>query len=306
MSLYLHSNRPIRPVPSHLGYPDAVQGWLYDARIAKERMRRVHGKTKSQRWVMQTFKYEYIANVTASASNSVEPFVLLDTDVLLFCNVSELRRRFHALGTPLVVSGEGSWWPHADRSGWNPWQEQNNRNAGQRFRGYPNSGVLLATRAGVALLHHIHKAMARFPCCPVHLGANATGNDLAQFMAGANRSSSCLVEDQLCLQAALRMLKLGIDYTVDANSSLVLNLGDVNLRQEVRRHDDGTFEYLPTGTRPCILHFNGYSKGGHHKPTGNGPGMRELVPTASRCAWMPQASVNVSAQAAENCASAAG
>ena len=118
---------------------------------------------------------------------------------------------------------------------------------------------------------------------------------LSDFLAQANASASCLVEDQHCLQAALRSLRLGVDYKIDTTASLALNLGGLtHYERTLPRAPDGRHAFAPTNTTPCVLHFNGYSKGGQLDKSKGAPSMRRFVKEqVSLRAWVPSQSVEL-------------
>ena len=51
-----------------------------------------------------------------------------------------------------------------------------------------------------------------------------------------------------------------MEYALDVNATLFLNMFDVLVDKDITQLEDGRFMYLPTGTTPCVLHFNGKSK----------------------------------------------
>ena len=57
-----------------------------------------------------------------------------------------------------------------------------------------------------------------------------------------------------------------VEYALDVNATLFLNMFDVLVDKDITQLEDGRFMYLPTGTTPCVLHFNGKSKGLLLKP----------------------------------------
>ena len=202
----------------------------------------------------QAFKYQWLAGLTGLAAESAsasagtgafaEPWLLLDTDVIIQCSAAELRERFAKLGSPLVIGGEFQWWPKRDKAH-DPWRPQ--PPPGIR---YPNSGMVAGTRAGFASLERAFKAMPRYPCC-------------AKFSKG-KPTGACHIDDQHCLQAALLErgdvdVVGGVDsslaWTLDANASLFLNMLGVADADLVQR--DGRCFYAPTGTFPCVMHSNG-------------------------------------------------
>ena len=133
---------------------------------------------------------------------------------------------------------------------------------------YPNSGLLIGTARGYAQLQPAYAAMPQFPCCPA--------------VYNGSHSSWCLVEDQHCLQGALQDTK--VDYALDVNATLFLNMFDVAVDKDIAQLEDGRFMYVPTGTVPCVLHFNGKSKDFLLKP---------LSMRAAPSAWVVQASLKL-------------
>ena len=77
-----------------------------------------------------------------------------------------------------------------------------------------------------------------------------------------------------------------MEYALDVNATLFLNMFDVLVDKDITQLEDGRFMYLPTGTTPCVLHFNGKSKDLLLKP---------LSMRAAPSAWVTQASVKLNA-----------
>ena len=100
-SVYFHTNRPVRTAPDHLGFAKVTTGWDYDPARAAQDMRRVRGKTRSTRWLMQTYKYAWLLNASShgrpGSSSLSEPLVLIDTDTVVQCSARELAERFLSL-----------------------------------------------------------------------------------------------------------------------------------------------------------------------------------------------------------------
>jgi len=318
--VFFHTNRPVRDAPPDLGFSaHATTGWAYDAQSARRDMARVRGKTRSVRWLMQTYKYAWLLNASSSVESAAEELlVLIDTDTVVQCGARELASRFAAFGTPLVVGGEPSWWPQPDYRGFDPWAAQRLSRHAAHAR-YPNSGAIFGTPAGFRRIVDIFRRWPRYPCCPKNLPAETlaagaaegrprgTAGDgrgapqpsasrLSDFLAQANASASCLVEDQHCLQAALRSLRLGVDYQIDTKASLALNLGGLtHYERTLPRAPDGRHTFAPTNTTPCVLHFNGYSKGGQLDQSKGAPSMRDFIKLqVSLRAWVPSQSVELS------------
>jgi len=70
----------------------------------------------------------------------------------LHVSASQVRRRFEALGAPLVVGAEKKWWPRRDYAR-NPYPPTH---SGLR---YPNSGLLIGTAKGFEQLQPAYAAM---------------------------------------------------------------------------------------------------------------------------------------------------
>ena len=55
-----------------------------------------------------------------------------------------------------------------------------------------------------------------------------------------------------------------------------------------RARDGWRLSYAPTNTTPCVLHFNGFSKGGQNGQ----PPMKQFIPqSVSSRAWVPSQNV---------------
>ena len=187
----------------------------------------------------QAFKYQWLASLAhgfAGPPPFVEPWLLMDTDTIVQCSATELRERFAALSSPLVIGGEFQWWPKRDRQH-DPWKPQ--PPPGIR---YPNSGMVMGTQQGFAALERAFQAMPRYPCCAKFAKGKPTGQ--------------CHIDDQHCLQSALMLNdERALPWTLDTNASLFLNLLGINDNDLERR--DGRCFYKPTGRAPCVLHSNG-------------------------------------------------
>lgn len=218
---------------------------------------------------LQGWKYQWLASETASAAHA-EPWLLLDTDVVVQCSGAEIRERFDRFGVPLVVGAEFNWWPKRDKlalaRGADPWPPQ----PPPHLR-YPNSGLLAGTRAGYAQLEAAFKASSpRYPCCPK--------------MHNGSASAKCHIDDQHCLQTALLLSGALVRYALDSRASLFLNLNGVAPTQLVKGAD-GRCVYAPTGTTPCVFHSNGKAA----KPL-----MRHVFACKRADAWVVPAGGNVS------------
>jgi len=240
---FLHTNRHVRLAsdvhgPSR-GY-EVHTGWWADSHDMKpyeKGSRRslfkreefpFHARFASH----QAFKYQWLAHISQSMAWA-EPWLLMDTDAVVQCSAVEIKERFLELGSPLVVGGEFQWWPKRDRRN-DPWASTA---SGIR---YPNSGMLLGTRSGFAVLERAFQGMPRYPCC-------------AKFINGNLSANRCHIDDQHCLQTAL--LQGAVPWLLDTNASLFLNLLGVDDSDLVQ--SDGRCVYRPTGRAPCVLHSNG-------------------------------------------------
>lgn len=236
--VFLHTNRPIRTPPNDIHVSTGWWAQTHDMRPFEKGTRNskfsrdefpYHSKFASH----QAFKYQWLSKLSSGATLR-EPWLLMDTDTVVQCSAVELRARFAALRSPLVVGGEFQWWPKRDRQH-DPWKVQ----APPGIR-YPNSGMLMGTRQGFANLEATFLSMPRYPCCAKFAGGRPTGH--------------CHIDDQHCLQAAL-LLNYSLPWVIDSSASLFLNLLGVS-KDEIESRD-GRCYYKPTGRAPCVLHSNG-------------------------------------------------
>ena len=194
LSLFMHTNRAVRPGAKRLGFELRTGWWAETHDVAKLR-RTLPKRNFPYHWQVtlhQSFKVSWLLGV---AKGAPEPWVLADTDtVFQQCDAAEVRRRFERLGAPLVVGAEKKWWPRRDYAR-NPYPPTW---SGLR---YPNSGLLIGTAKGYEQLQPAYAAMPRFPCCPA--------------VFNGSHSSWCLVEDQHCMQGALQDAK--VDYALTPN-----------------------------------------------------------------------------------------
>ena len=265
---FFHTNRRLRPPPAstelvhHSGWwPDSHNMHPFEKGHKQSRFKREEFPYHARFAAHQAFKYQWLAGLTGLArpsteaarlgaipsggANFPEPWLLLDTDVIIQCSAAELRERFARLGSPLVIGGEFQWWPKRDKT-FDPWSPQP-----PPYIRYPNSGMLAGTRAGFAALEASFQAMPRYPCC-------------AKFSKGKS-TGTCHIDDQHCLQSALLLSRNAshsaatdppaLEWTIDANASLFLNLLGVSDAELVRRN--GRCVYTATGTSPCVMHSNG-------------------------------------------------
>jgi len=171
--------------------------------------------------------------------------------------------------SPLVVGAEARWWPAPDRHN-NPW-------AGSTKLRYPNSGLAIGTPEAFVQLAHAQRTLQHFPCCPMF--ANYTSNVYSNYSSTLH---SCMIDDQLCVQVALLR---GVEYSLDTQAKLFLNVGSTSPDELVQRHSDGRWVYVPSNTTPCVLHFNG-----HHSAKVR---MNALAPLAKKVlgTWVVRPSV---------------
>lgn len=193
MDVLFHTNRALLPDAS--GFR-AVAGW-WGNRAAMmfpqypktgPYLRTNASRKLKNKWNKpQSLKYEWALN----ASRSDQPFVLVDTDTIYQCTPNELLRRFESFGAPVVVGTERWWFPKPAalrvRADVDPWKTM----CGPEQQRYPNSGLLMTTRIGLARLVNRLQAQPLFPCC-------SCWNPLAE----------CFVDDQACLHAALLEMRL--------------------------------------------------------------------------------------------------
>ena len=274
---FFHTNRPIRQ-PASVDLHAHVGWWAsehdmreYEVRTSKLFKRDefpYHAKFAG----LQGWKYQWLLATTKREPGVAEPWLLMDTDVVIQCTGAELRRRFEAFDSPLVIGAEFQWWPKRDKlalaRGVDPWPVQP-----PPYLRYPNSGLLAGTRAGYDQLERAFRdSSPRYPCCPrVHNGT---------------RMNKCHIDDQHCLQAALLLARSpAVSYKLDAKASLFLNLNGIKPDQLVRAPDGSGCVYLPTGTKPCVFHSNGKAA----KPL-----MRHVFTCKPDDAWIVPAGGNVS------------
>ena len=266
--VFLHTNRPIRKPPNDIHVSTGWWAHTHDMRPYEKGTRNskfsrdefpYHSKFASH----QAFKYQWLSKLS-SAATIREPWLLMDTDTVVQCSAVELRARFAALGSPLIVGGEFQWWPKRDRQH-DPWKVQ------QTGIRYPNSGMLMGTRQGFANLEATFLSMPRYPCCAKFVGGRPTGH--------------CHIDDQHCLQAAL-LLNSSLPWVIDSSASLFLNLLGVS-KDEIESRD-GRCYYKPTGRAPCVLHSNGKMAK---------PKMSQIFECMPANAWVVPAGSNMTASA---------
>lgn len=280
-AIFLHTDRPVRARPPSYQDLEVVTGWTasrlgagWVATVARK-----FGKNiPRERQIHQTAKYAW--QLEAGAKASSELWVSIDTDTVVQCDGAEIARRYASFGANLVISGEREWWPKWQSHEHDPWVT---RESGP-FP-YPNAGAIAGNKMGWTQLIEQMRRMPRFPCCPGYDGG----------VKVATHPANCVVDDQHCtplpwvgpncgshntaprtvtgLQAAMQSPCSMADtnrsescdehifqYRVDSSALLFLSMSSVPSK-DVVRGDYGRFKYAPTGITPCVLHFNGYSKG---------------------------------------------
>ena len=107
--VFLHTNRPIRKPPNDIHVSTGWWAHTHDMRPYEKGTRNskfsrdefpYHSKFASH----QAFKYQWLSKLS-SAATIREPWLLMDTDTVVQCSAVELRARFAALGSPLIVMG---------------------------------------------------------------------------------------------------------------------------------------------------------------------------------------------------------
>jgi hypothetical protein len=105
--VFLHTNRPIRTPPNDIHVSTGWWAQTHDMRPFEKGTRNskfsrdefpYHSKFASH----QAFKYQWLSKLSSGATLR-EPWLLMDTDTVVQCSAVELRARFAALGSPLVV-----------------------------------------------------------------------------------------------------------------------------------------------------------------------------------------------------------
>ena len=198
-----HTNRPVQASPD--AAVRAVPGWwgelaalalgTFNVTGPYRRSPNAMKKLKAKWNLPQSLKFEWSL---AAASSDV--WLLADTDTVFQCTPAELYDRFRALKTPLVVGTE-FWWfprPHGSRGPQDPYDQA----CGAHTLRYPNSGLLMGTRAGFAKLVREITRTPGFPCC----------RQLPWDRDGLHgEGGECFVDDQACMQAAmLNAMTLGV------------------------------------------------------------------------------------------------
>lgn len=267
---FFHTNRRVRAPPARSGLVAHTGWWAsshdlrdFELRTTK-RFTRAEFPFHAKFAGLQGWKYQWLLAETEPATSggdnsararaAPEPWLLMDTDVVVQCSGAELRERFARFQAQLVIGAEFNWWPKRDKlaiaRGADPWPI-----VPPPFLRYPNSGLLAGTRAGFGALESAFKRSSpRYPCCPkMH-------NNTELIADRRTGKVACHIDDQHCLQSALllgpRRGAPRVEYALDVNASLFLNLNGVRASQLVRGAD-GRCVYTETGGVPCVLHSNG-------------------------------------------------
>ena len=130
----------------------------------------------------------------------------------------------------------------------------------------PNGGLVMGTREGMLGLQRDLADIPTFPCCPADAYGPQTRFVLPPCRACKGpkepKLPRCAVSSQACLQAALlRSRRLAAPparaaAVIDENASLFLSVYGLE-PGELALGDDGRLRHTPTGTTPCVMHFNG-------------------------------------------------
>ena len=262
LSVFFHTNYKVHPPPADLA---VTSSWYWDKHLAeamadRARLGLTHVPLRGRRAkplpVQFATPYQWRWIAEAAQAGQPEPFLFLDTDIVVQCSADELRRRWEAFDAPLVVGAEKSWSPSqaADRRN-DPWPKTG------LFR-YPNSGAVMGMRSEFERVRQIQSGFPRFPCCPRLARGAWTAAD-----------GWCYQEAQHCTQAALQngtvdaatgTFTPSVRYALDVNASLFLQLNyggprdhSAELADVSLRASDGKWVSRTTGTAPCILHTNG-------------------------------------------------
>lgn len=204
--MLFHTNRQLRPFRTASfsareaeGF-HATAGWWGDQAVKRLGSFAVTGRYRSPRpvakklkarWNLpQSLKFEWSLNASRSAGADV--WMLADTDVVVQCSPREIREVFDSFKSPLVVGTENWLFPRPDgaRGRRDPFEVA----CGLPSEGlrYPNSGLIMGTRAGFeSLVRETKLSQPLYPCCSFF-----------------RPESECFVDDQACMQSGLLRLKL--------------------------------------------------------------------------------------------------
>ena len=204
--MLFHTNRPLRPFRTAAlstadeGSFNAVAGWWGDQAAQRLGAFPVTGRYRSPKptakklkakWNLpQSLKFEWSLNASRSANADV--WMLADTDVVVQCSPREIREAFESFRSPLVVGTENWLFPRPNgaRGRRDPFEQAcNGPSEGLR---YPNSGLVMGTRAGFeSLVREAKLSQPLYPCCSFY-----------------RPEVECFVDDQACMQSGLLRLKL--------------------------------------------------------------------------------------------------
>ena len=250
LTVLLHTDRPITPPPPQLALALRTGWWAHEhnASVAHEQKRFSTALWRS--WsIHQVHKYEWALETAIALDAAI--VMLIDSDVITQCDAPELLRRWALFNTSLLIGAESNWWPRKD-----PSRDPFEPNEPAR---YPNSGLMIGTRAGLEALVASLRAMPSFPCCPAPFRSRPDGLE----------PTKCLVEDQGCLQTAL--MSGTVPHRLDSQRRLFWNVGYTHPSQFALTHDGRKITRRPRAGRgqpkvpsdmnldevPCVLHFNG-------------------------------------------------
>jgi hypothetical protein len=281
LTVALHTQRAWRPPERSSGFV-ALAGW-HDRNTSG--LRTQWDCCFRAPWSLQAvFKYDWmLQHVQPSLVRPHRPWVglLADTDILFQCRPEEVRAKFDAFGTQLVVGGERGWYP-LPRAAPDPFGPNASLSWKQRYairhqqQLYPNSGLVMATAAGFERLSHaLREHSPNYPCCSFE-GSKGFSLDPCNSCRPRRifpKTVSCTVEDQACLQVALAgssrawKERLGqgargrtppLSHSVDSDSRLFLNLDKLNLVDLELRGSPPRLAFRKSEHVPCVLHANGY------------------------------------------------
>lgn len=251
LSIFFHTNFKVAPAPED--FRVTVSWWWTRHWLdAKADLRRVgllavpFRQQKQKPIPIQFATTQQFSWILESAGEGQrEPFVLLDTDTMIQCTAKEFLERWRTFQAPLVIGTELEWNPKPAYQH-DPWPPT------PSMLRYPNSGVVMGTRASFARIRDIQRAQfSKFPCCPRVIRGDAT--------------PWCVVEAQLCTQSALQNGTFdpithdfisSVEYKLDHNATLFLSLHKMNM-SDLEQLPNGQFMFRRTGTVPCVLHTNG-------------------------------------------------
>lgn len=284
--ILVHTNRSLPPLPSSRlpGYA-LHTGWYADEGDTASRAaelsalrKRFGGRAKPKWMVEHSFKWAWASErarrLLARGHDAKRPVLVADSDVIIQCDRSELLERWRAFGAPIVASAERLWAPHPPRSTEAGLAVDPFAPAPTSGLRYPNSGLVMATFAGLDALWRSIRRIDTFPCCTAGTG-NATYTDPSR-ATGTSATPWCVVNDQTCLQSVVARVEApaaraelqdrrsprqngNLRIAIDRSASLFLSLFYLN-PDDVVGGPDGRLVFARTNTTPCILHANGACK----------------------------------------------